>query len=103
LTIHFHGETGAKRRDCDVRAHPPNAQLLGLVRAKAHHAGAMGSKIVRFRRESSIGSGEQQLVRNQCVERPDIGGQLRRAQLRFGVNDASISISRGDSIHRSGN
>src|SRR3982751_4643754 len=82
-SAHLHHKPRAERRDCDVGAHPPDAQLLRIMGMKSNDARPVRLEVLRLGSELSVGSGEEQVEVDQPVERADIRIELRPAKLGF--------------------
>jgi hypothetical protein len=54
--------------------------LFGSVRLEAHGAGPVGVQILCFRSELAVGTGEEERVGDERVQRDDVGRELRGAQ-----------------------
>src|SRR6185295_6983304 len=77
----FHHQPGEQRDDGDVLPHPPDAELAGLVGAKANEARRVRLEILSFGPKPSIGAGEEQVLMNEPVERRHIRRELSDSQL----------------------
>jgi hypothetical protein len=87
---HFNPETRAKRSDRDIRTDSPNVKLLRFVRAKTNRTCGVCVEIRRLRSDAAIGASEQELVRDESIERRDVGVQLRVANPCFALDDLRV-------------
>jgi hypothetical protein len=89
----FDGELRSQRHDGDVRPDASHAQLLRFMRSKPYESGSMRVEILRLRSDLSVRSGKQQVIGDQCVERPDVGVELRASNSCLELDDLFLGLA----------
>ena len=102
LARHFNDEMGAQRNERNARADATNLKLLRSVLAEADDTRAMCLEVLGFRSELPIGSGEEKIVRDELLERLDVGFELRTAKGLLERDDFRIIRSDEDRAKQRG-
>ena len=87
----FNGKASHERSNGYMLTHKTHAQLFGLMAAESYDAGCVELEILRFTPELTVGASEEELVSDQSVESRRVGGQLRRTNVRFALDDVHDS------------
>jgi hypothetical protein len=86
----FDGETRFERSNGNIGPDATHAKLLGFMFSKSNQSRSMCLEILSLCSEFAVWASEQQLIRDQRVERGDIGVELSGPYTRLELDDFII-------------